>query len=49
MVALLALTVTVAPAGCSPAEPTSSSGHADLARLVALQHDFPPGFSVQAG
>jgi hypothetical protein len=49
MAALLALTVTVALAGCSPAPSTSSSGHADLARLVALEHDFPPGFSVHAG
>jgi hypothetical protein len=49
MAALLALTVTVALAGCSPAPSTSSPGHADLARLVALEHDFPPGFSVHAG
>jgi hypothetical protein len=49
--ALLALSVTVALAGCSPAQSTSASpsGHADLARLAALEHDFPPGFSVHAG
>jgi Domain of unknown function (DUF5642) len=49
MAALLALTGTVALAACSPPESTSSSGNADLARLVALEHDFPPGFSVHAG
>ncbi|WP_319458341.1 DUF5642 family protein [Mycobacterium sp. RTGN4] len=49
MAALLALTVTVALAGCSPSQTTSASGHAELARLVALEHDFPPDFSVQAG
>jgi Domain of unknown function (DUF5642) len=49
MVGLLALTVTVALAGCSPSGSTAASGHADLARLVALEHDFPPGFSVHAG
>ena len=43
--------MTVALAGCSRPHSTSSSssGHTDLAGLVALEHDFPPGFSVHAG
>jgi hypothetical protein len=49
---LLVLYTTVALAGCSPTqstESTSASDDIDLARLAALEHDFPPDFIAHAG
>jgi hypothetical protein len=47
--ALLVLGVAVALAGCASPRSPAPSGQADLARLAALEHDFPPGFTVRAG